>query len=128
MGCNQGYHVTVNRTCRVLVGLGVLMLFLSTALLASPATPLGGTPDGTFNVTGHSFSGDVLLINYEIRYPGLTKVKLFNHEGQLIWRGQYVDDKEGSHHLKFRANLLEPGEYRFEFDYKGAVTPYTIQR
>jgi hypothetical protein len=128
MGCNQGYHVAFYRTCRVLVGFAVLLLCLSSSLLADPAASSGDSPSGIFNVTGHSYAGDILLVNYDIRYPGMTKVKLFDEEGHLVWRGQYVNDKEGSQQLKLRANLLEPGAYRFEFDYKGAVIPYTFQR
>ncbi len=77
-------------------------------------------------ITGHSFQGDRLIINYVIQYPGMTKVKLFDGSNQMLWRGQYVNDEEGDHRIVLKANLLQPGSYVFEFDYKDQKLSYPV--
>ena len=77
-------------------------------------------------ITGHSFQGDRLVINYVIQYPGMTKVKLFNSSNQMLWRGQYVNDKEGDHKIVVKSGVLQPGNYIFEFEYKGQKRTYPI--
>lgn len=70
-------------------------------------------------INGYTFQGKYLIINYTIQYPGMTKVKMFDYSSkQLLWRNQYVNDKEGDHRLILRREMLESGTYLFEFDYK----------
>lgn len=70
-------------------------------------------------INGYTFQGKYLIINYTIQYPGMTKVKMFDFSSkQLLWRSQYVNDKEGDHRLVLRREMLESGTYLFEFDYK----------
>lgn len=71
-----------------------------------------------FALGGYSVEGEFLIISYTIRYPGMTKVKLFNQTKQLLWRSQYVNDEEGEHKLVLRKNILDSGNYTFEFRYK----------
>lgn len=78
------------------------------------------------HITGHSIQGNYLIITYDIEYPGMTKVKLFNGNRELLWRSQYVDDKEGEHRLVLKASVLNPGNYVFEFDYKNQKQSYPI--
>ncbi|MCB9232633.1 MAG: hypothetical protein H6581_13265 [Bacteroidia bacterium] len=75
-------------------------------------------PGGKFEVSQPSLNGDRLEFSYFSPYPGVTKVKLFDRTGELIWRNQY-NDLEGNNRVIYRANLLESGEtYVFEFEYK----------
>jgi hypothetical protein len=70
-------------------------------------------------INGYTFSGKYLIINYHIQFPGMTKVKMFDYSSkQLLWRNQYVNDKEGDHRLILKREMLESGTYLFEFDYK----------
>ena len=58
--------------------------------------------------------------------PGMTKVKLFNDNKDLLWRSQYVDDEVGKHELRVKASILDPGNYVFEFDYKNQKRNYPV--
>jgi hypothetical protein len=122
-----------NSSC--LRGLMVLALML---LLALPTLSYGcriGTTSGEENpsgpgsmiqVLGHSIEGNWLIIKYDIEYPGMTKVKLYNGNRELLWRSQYVDDTIGTHQLVLKASALDPGNYVFEFDYKNQIRSYPI--
>lgn len=85
-----------------------------------------GNPGLMIQIIGHSFQGNYLIITYDIEYPGMTKVKLFNGNNELLWRNQYVDDKEGEHRLILKASVLNAGNYVFEFDYKNQKQSYSI--
>jgi hypothetical protein len=107
----------------------LLTIFASTATFAGNEDAKRPSPaaEGSWlQITGHSFQGDRLIINYAIRYPGMTKVKLYNSSNELLWRGQYVDDKEGDHRIVLKASILMPGSYLFEFDYKDQKQSYSI--
>ena len=70
-------------------------------------------------INGYEIQGEYLIINYTIQFPGMTKVKLFDSDSkQLLWRSQYVNDKEGDHRIVLRHKALSSGSYLFEFDYK----------
>lgn len=72
-----------------------------------------------FAVKSYSFQGEYLVIQYYVPFPGMTKVKLIKN-GELLWRGQYVDEKKGDCTIMFRAGKLISGEdYTFQFSYKG---------
>lgn len=86
----------------------------------------GENPSTWFSVNGYSFKGEYLVITYTIRYPGMTKVKLFGDDQKLLWRGQYVNDKEGEHRLILRKNRLTGSAYTFEFDYKNQKQSFEI--
>jgi hypothetical protein len=108
--------------------LGLLLLLLP---LASPACTLSNAAGDNENgmmihITGHSIQGQYLIITYDIEFPGMTKVKLFNGNNELLWRNQYVDDKEGAHRLVLKASVLNPGNYVFEFDYKNQKQNYAL--
>ena len=78
--------------------------------------PSGGK--GSFSVQNPTVNNGRLVFNYYAPYPGLTKVKLYDSDGNLLWRGQYIDP-EGNNELRLRSERLEPGEaYVFQFDYK----------
>lgn len=81
---------------------------------------------GWFTVLSAERSGEFLVITYTIRYPGMTKVKLFDDAQTLLWRSQYVNDKEGEHTLRLRATKLVGGSYTFEFDYKNFKSTYPV--
>ena len=73
---------------------------------------------GKFNVQNHYVDGEGYTFEYYAPYPGMTKVKLFDETGHLIWRGQYID-REGENKLRLRAAYLEEGSaYVFQFEYK----------
>jgi hypothetical protein len=107
-----------------------VIVFFSMPLAASAcklAAPAGDGESGLmFHVTGHSIQGNLLIITYDIEYPGMTKVKLYNGNNELLWRSQYVDDKQGEHRLVLKASVLNPGNYVFEFDYKNQKQSYPI--
>lgn len=117
-------------------GMGILALLSILAILPheSRACRLGtdsgeGDPSGPgsmIQVLGHEIQGNILIIRYDIEYPGMTKVKLFNGNNEMLWRSQYVDDSIGVHELKVKASALSPGNYTFEFDYKNQKRNYPI--
>jgi hypothetical protein len=111
----------------VLMFVAVLFAFpmQSRACMIGNDAPTGES-SAMIQITGHSVQGNSLIITYEIKYPGMTKVKLFNGKNELLWRSQYVDDKEGQHRLVLKASLLNPGNYVFEFDYKNQKQNYSI--
>ncbi len=115
-------------------GLGLLLLLMvftfmpSLGRACSFTSPTGDNDAGMMiHITGHTIQGNYLIITYDIDYPGMTKVKLFNGNRELLWRSQYVDDKEGEHRLVLKASVLNPGNYIFEFDYKNQKQSYPIQ-
>lgn len=96
------------------------MLLAVICMLFSLSSFAGGNsgPKGSFAVNGHHESGDKLVFSYYAPYPGMTKVKLYDASGALIWRGQYIDP-EGDNVIRLRAASLERGvAYKFEFEYK----------
>ena len=94
---------------------------LRTALLVSLCGfffSLHAQPKGAFDIRNHSENDGRLVFNYYAPYPGMTKVKLFDAKGKLVWRGQYID-KEGDNELRLRSETLMRGEaYVFQFEYK----------
>ncbi|MEM7039617.1 MAG: hypothetical protein AAF570_21770 [Bacteroidota bacterium] len=109
-----------------------ILLSVPAAFAASPSGNDGNNPDGNenpgsmFSVNGYSFEGEFLVITYSVQYPGMTKVKLFDDGQKLLWRSQYVNDKEGKHKLILRRKYLTGGNYTFEFDFKNQKEEYTI--
>lgn len=110
----------------LLWALGLCMGLLPMPTSACNLAPAGDEVGLMIHVTGHSFQGNYLIITYDIEYPGMTKVKLFNGNNEMLWRSQYVDDKIGEHKLIVKASLLNPGNYVFEFDYKNQKQNYAI--
>lgn len=76
-----------------------------------------------FSVEAPSPNGDFIIFQYKVRFPGMTKVRLFEGDSEVpLWRGQYVNREEGTYKVRFRRDPLEPGKkYRFEFNYKDLV-------
>lgn len=97
------------------------LLFLLAFLLLNSSQPLAAESgsDGEFHVLGYEHRPEgKLVFNYYTPYPGMTKVKLFKASGELLWRGQYLNQK-GTQIVQFRAHHLEAGQaYIFQFDYK----------
>jgi hypothetical protein len=110
----------------VILFLTSLPSFAWTCLLAQPAGGEEPAGPGMIQVTGHTFKGNLLVISYKIEYPGMTKIKLFNGNNELLWRSQRVDDVNGDHELVLKASSLNPGNYVFEFDYKNQKRNYQI--
>lgn len=80
-----------------------------------------------FVLKGYSFEGEYLVINYDIPYPGMTKVKMFDSGDEMLWRGQYVNAEDGPHKLILRAGHLTSGEtYKFVFDYKSQLNSLEV--
>jgi hypothetical protein len=116
---------------RVLMVMMALLMNLPLAVQACNLDTDAGDdkpgPGGSmFRVIGHSFEGNLLVITYDIEYPGMTKVKLFNGNNELLWRSQRVDDENGTHQLKVKASSLDPGNYVFEFDYKNQIERHPV--
>ena len=113
----------------VLRVVALLLLMASMSCIGKGLQASGPNPVGSmFKVIGHSFSGEYLIIEYEIKFPGMTKVKMFDDEDKLLWRSQYVDDVTGVHRMVLRASRMSSGSYRFEFDYKNNYNSYIVQR
>lgn len=94
---------------------------------ASKTADSGDDANSMFSVVGYQFQQDFLIITYNIRYPGMTKVKLFDSSQTLLWRSQYVNDEEGDHQLVLRKSALTTGnQYLFEFDYKNQKKTLSI--
>ena len=101
--------------------LTVIILFSFSSSLHA-ATPGTDSPDGSkskhFAVQSPNFEGSQLVFHYVCPFPGVTKVKLFDSAGNLLWRGQY-NDTEGNNEARFRLANLNSGEtYVFKFEYK----------
>lgn len=94
---------------------------------ARAAAPNPGDGEELIAVLSHHFADGLLHIDYEVRYSGMTKVRLYNEAGNLVWRGQYLNEKEGAWQVHFRMDLLPAGHYRFEFEYKGKVVTYELE-
>lgn len=109
-----------------IVVLWVCLTLPATATACTMPADTGDDGGQMIQVTGHELRGGSLVITYTIRYPGMTKVKLFNGNNELLWRGQHVDDKEGEHEFVFKASVLNPGNYMFEFDYKNQIQNYRL--
>ena len=104
----------------------MLLFFLPNTADACRLKPAGDGNGLMIHVTGHTFQGNYLIITYDIDFPGMTKVKLFNGNNEMLWRSQYVDDKVGEHKLIVKSSMLNPGNYVFEFDYKNQKQNYAI--
>ncbi|MCB9233770.1 MAG: hypothetical protein H6581_19090 [Bacteroidia bacterium] len=95
----------------------VVLLTLSFAAQATPDNP-ADSKSKSFAVQSHNFQGNLIVFHYVCPFPGVTKVRLFDAEGNEIWRGQY-NDEEGDNQVKFRSELLKSGQtYVFKFEYK----------
>ena len=71
-----------------------------------------------FVVAPHRLVDRLLVFNYDIPFDGVTKVRMYDDAGNLLWRGQYNDEK-GSKTVSFNSGKLESGKaYVFEFEYK----------
>lgn len=107
----------------------VLVLTMSFNLASATGTKPDSGPQGNmFSILSHNYQGDLLVIHYEIKYPGLTKVRMFDDSDNLLWRSQYVDDKMGPHQVVLKANRMKPGNYRFEFEYKNQFESVFVSR
>ncbi len=131
VGLNASYQrVGFQSGLKTFLGMALIVVLMALPT-TTPACNLSddlaaGNPSMMIQITGHSFQGNYLIITYDIEYPGMTKVKLFNGNNELLWRNQYVDDKEGEHRLILKASVLNPGNYVFEFDYKNQKQVYSI--
>jgi len=90
------------------------------------ASPVPGGPAAAsdwFSVGEASAEGEFITFNYRVRYPGMTKVRLYEEGNSIpVWRGQYVNREEGEYKVRFRLKALDPSKnYRFEFDYKDQI-------
>lgn len=114
------------------MGLMILTLGAFTGMACTLEPPLPGgdssSPSDWFHVITHQWNGEFLVITYTIDYPGMTKVKLYNESKDLLWFSQYVNAEEGKHELRVKADILIPGRYVFEFDYKNEREEYPIFR
>ena len=88
------------------------------SLNSCPTHASDSEPNGMITVNTPSVQGEYLIITYTIQYPGMTKVKMFDGSHHLLWRSQYVNDKEGEHRVILRRQSLASGNYIFEFNYK----------
>lgn len=91
----------------------------------STVTSNGNSPSAWFSLLEMKPVGDLLYFTYKIRYPGMTKVRLYEGDSEEpVWRGQYVNQKEGVYTVRFKTTMLKSGQqYRFEFDYKNHIVP-----
>ena len=62
--------------------------------------------------------GPALGLVYSIPYGGMVEVRIFDAEGSMIWRNQYVREK-GEHRLNLKKTVFEPGQsYSIQMNYK----------
>jgi hypothetical protein len=96
-------------------GLLISIFMLAGGLVSSGLMAQG---KGNFRVDSPLVDAQAVEFNYYAPYPGMTKVLLFDAQGHLVWRGQYIDP-EGNNKLRLRSNYLETGmAYVFQFEYK----------
>lgn len=74
--------------------------------------------DSKLTLKGVEFSGDYVIINYEIPYNGMVEIRLFNKAGDKIWQSQYVN-KWGPNRIVMKAGKFVSGEtYAYQLNYK----------
>ena len=111
--------IGINRIPQSAAAMLIIVVLLSFPFVANGKTPGGDQGFGTeFVLKNAGFEGKLLKFYYTVPYPGLTKVKLFNESGEMIWRNQYVY-QPGNRELHLNGQMLESGKtYVFQFDYK----------
>lgn len=121
---------TLNRLrgASALCGIFLIVMCSFSSIQANRVWVNGGPQGGMFSILSHNYQGDLLVIEYEIKYPGLTKVRMFDDADNLLWRSQYVDDKQGTHQVVLKADRMKPGNYRFEFEYKNQFESLLVSR
>lgn len=109
----------------------VCLLFSLNSMAATPGgddsnkLSTNSAASSWFSIVKMEPVGDLLYFTYKIRYPGMTKVRLYEGDSEEpVWRGQYVNREEGVYTVRFKTTMMKSGlEYRFEFDYKNHVVP-----
>lgn len=81
-----------------------------------------------FVLKSHSISGDYLVIDYEIKYAGITKLRIYDKSNTLLWRSQYVDDIIGSHKIVLKYKNMKSGLYKFEISYKKHLETFFVEK
>lgn len=81
-----------------------------------------------FVLNSHSISGDYLVIDYEIKYAGITKLKIYDKSNNLLWRNQYVDDIIGNHKIVLKYKNMKRGLYKFEISYKKHLETFFVEK
>lgn len=94
----------------------LLGMFVLGGCLLAPS--VSAQDKGNFRVESPSVNAEAIEFNYYAPYPGMTKVLMYDGQGNLIWRGQYIDP-EGNNKLRLRSTYLKSGApYVFQFYYK----------
>lgn len=117
---------------RILAGFALFGLFLS---LSSPASvkPLPLYSAGYDDVAALIFQevsprDGFLVVKYNINYPGVTKIRMYDNNLQFLWRGQFLDNEKGDQEIYLRLERLTSGEtYHFELEYKAKIQYFSYR-
>jgi hypothetical protein len=84
------------------------------ALLGLAAAPAGGW----LNADNPRIEGQFVVVNYTVAFDGVSEFRLFDAEGNLVWRNQTIDEA-GPNVLRLKASAFNPGKgYTLQINYK----------
>ncbi|MCB9233914.1 MAG: hypothetical protein H6581_19815 [Bacteroidia bacterium] len=93
-------------------------ILLNSWMWARAPLPGGESPPAKIDFKGYDNSGSNLGIVYAIPYAGMVEFRIFDAEGTLVWREQYVREK-GEHKLNLKQSAFKPNQsYSIQMNYK----------
>lgn len=93
-------------------GLTVVLGLLAQLALALPAA------GGWLNADNPRLEGQFVVVNYTVAYDGVAEFRLFDTEGNLVWRNQSIDEA-GPNVLRLKSSAFTPGKsYILQINYK----------
>lgn len=79
------------------------------------ATPAGG---GWLKADNPRVEGNFVVVNYTVVYDGVAEFRLFDSEGNLVWRNQNINNA-GPNTLRLKTSGFAPGkDYILQINYK----------
>lgn len=72
--------------------------------------------------------GENLIIDYNIKSAGVTKLRIFNLNHELLWKNQYVNDHIGNYQIILKYKNMKPGGYKFEIEHKNQTEFFFIDK
>lgn len=66
----------------------------------------------------HEVISEVVVITYNINYAGMTELRIFDENAEMVYRDQRVN-RPGENTFRLRASAFKPGvNYTIRFNYK----------
>jgi hypothetical protein len=124
--------VTQQNGVRILAGFALFVWILSSQSSAS-VKPLPLYSAGNDDVAALIFQSveprdGFLVVKYNVNFPGVTKIRMYNDNLQFLWRGQFLDTEKGDQEIYLRMDRLTSGEtYFFELEYKAKIQYFSYR-